>query len=117
MVDGAMTGVAQVDGTVLARDLKKAPLLWPCVLIIHATRRYGEDDVIVTEVVAGTMEGVRHLAFLELRNLDGSRCWCHSPPFQGGVAAPLIKCREASEAGADGVVSKFDKCGALRGNL
>src|SRR5262249_48627548 len=29
----------------------------------------------------------------------------HSPPFQGGVAAPLIK-RSRSLAGADGVVSK-----------
>ena len=27
--------------------------------------------------------------------------------FQGGVDAPIIKCREASEAGADGAVGKF----------
>src|SRR5213595_2821986 len=30
-----------------------------------------------------------------------------SPPFQGGVDAPSSKCREASEAGADGAVGKF----------
>jgi hypothetical protein len=38
-----------------------------------------------------------------------------SPPFQGGVDAPLTKCREASETGADGAVGNFQNKHALQG--